>query len=207
MRARGVSSTVAIVAVVVIVLIAVSGFFLLTQGAPKTSPSSGGTASQTAKSGPAPPINVTQAYLTHLDNFANFSMCSYSATCVYSYTVLNDYGNSTRIVWLGQSFGGPRNATGSLAIQQLYQGLTGIIQSMNISLISVKASGDQVNVMMNVSGASEVLGPYHGTINAQATYAYVNGSWVIVNETWNYLALTAPNANNPNPPPVGGGGY
>lgn len=207
MRARGVSSRVAAVAIVVVVLVAVSGFFLLTQSAQKVSPPSGGTAPQSTKSGPAPPINVTKAYLTHLDNFANFTICSYSATCVYSYTVLNDYSNSTRIVWLGQSFGGPRNATGSLAIQQLYQGLTGIIQSMNVSIISIKASGDQVNAVMNVTGASEVLGPYHGTIDAQATYAYVNGSWVIVNETWNYVALTAPNANNPNPPPVGGGGY
>jgi hypothetical protein len=204
MRAKGISSSIAIAAVVVIVLIAGAGYFFLTQGAPKTS--SSGTGPSSTNTGPAPPLNATKAYLAHLDAFANRTTCSFSATCVYSYVALNDYSDQSTVVWENQAFGGPRNTTGLIGIQALYQALGGIIQTMNVSIVSIKASGNQVNVVMNVTGASTVLGPYVGQISAQATYGYANGTWSITKEVWNFLRLTAPNANNPNPPPIQFGG-
>jgi len=191
MRTRGISSTMAIVALIVVVLVAAGGFLFVNQGIPRAPP----TGTTGTNSGPPTVLNATKLYLAHLDAFANRTTCSYSATCVYSYVTLNDYTDQAMVQWQNNAFGGPRNITGMIAIQSLYQALGGIIQTMNISIVSMKSSGNQVTVVMNVAGASGVLGPYKGMISAQANYAYANGSWSISKEVWNFVSLTAPNAN------------
>jgi len=201
MKPKGISSTRVIVAVLIIAALVAASGFLFTRGS-STGQSAPSAKTPTATGAETPPINVTQAYLAHLDAYANRTTCSYSASCVYSLSVLNDYNNQSKVLWRGEvvnifdgpAFGGPRNATGLLAIQTLYQGTIQLTQTMIFNVQSIKATNNQVNVMMTMSGSSGDLGGYSATLSAQATYSYVNGAWSISNELWDYLSITAPSA-------------
>jgi len=180
---RGVSSTAVVGAVVAVVLVAGVAFFLLK---PASSSASGARA-QSATGAPPPGFNVTQAYLAHIDEFANRTACAYSATCVYSFAALNDYTNQSTVSWVGHSRPISVGTFSGLAnIQSLYQTVATVTSTMRLHVLSVGASGDQLNLVMNVTGTSESLGNYAGTVRAQASYAYANGAWSISREVWNY---------------------
>ena len=196
MPTRAISAVVAL-----IVLAAGLAIFLFSPGTPNASPStpssSRGTVASSLANTTGPPINFTQAYLAHLLAYQNRTICTYSKTCVYSYAVLNDYGNQSEVVWQNQALGGPGNFSGLDQIQHRYQAITSIATTMNFTVLSIGASGDQVNAVMNVTGTSGPLGNFYGTIKVQSTYDYANGSWAISKEIWNFVVLKAPNALYP----------
>jgi hypothetical protein len=198
MKPKGISSTRAIAVVLIIVALGAASGFFFTRG----SSTAQSTPSVTTTSAKTPPINFTQAYLAHLDAYANRTTCSYSASCVYSLSALNDYNNQSVVAWRGQavnifngpSFAGPRNATGLTEIQALYQGTIQITQTMTFKIQSIRATNNQVDAMMTMSGSSGDLGEYQATLSAQATYSYANGAWSISKEVWDYVSITAPSA-------------
>jgi hypothetical protein len=195
-RRRGaiaVSSTLVAVIVVVLVLVAGIGYYLFSSGTqltPASTPS--GTPTGTTQT---PAFNVTQAYLAHLAAFGNRTTCTFSATCVYSYAVLNDYNNQSAITWRGgnSSYIVAGTYSGMFKIQSFYQDVTQATATMTFRVTSIKATGDQLRVIMGVNGVGVYLGKYSGTVNASATYTYSGGAWSISKEVWTYTNLNAQN--------------
>ena len=185
MRTRGISSTRIVGVVVVIALVAGLGLYLLVLAGPPST-STGGTGVTSTNSGG--PFNATAAYLGHLQAFANKTICSFSQ-CKYSLVALNDYTDKSTIIWGGDSGGLNGNYTGLQKIQYLYQAMNAVAQVINITTYNLKATGNQVNLEMNVTGVSTAIGQFNGTVKAVVTYASTNGAWSISKENWNYLSF------------------
>ena len=186
-----VSSTRIAAVVVVVVLVAGLAYYAVNSGASQTSH----TTTPVSTSAQAPNINLTQAYLTHLAAFGNRTVCTFSATCVYSYAVLNDYNDQSAVTWRGGNSSYLESGTfsGMTNIQSLYQRVTGATNTMIFKITSIKTTGDQLRVIMGINGVGRTLGKYSGIINASVTYSSSGGAWSISKEVWTYTTLIAQN--------------
>ena len=199
MRASGVSSAKIVAIAVVLLLVVGASLYFLAERTQKTgaeSSTSTATGVSTTSSASVGEINVTKAYQIHLVAFQNRTACGFSEKCVYSLLALNDYGTQSSIVWEGNTGGLSGTYSGIQNIQLLYQTIMAVAQSMKFTTFDARASGDQLSLRMNLTGTSLAIGHFDGTVSADVTYSSFNGGWSISKEVWNFLVFNYQNSGD-----------
>jgi ketosteroid isomerase-like protein len=212
-RAIARMATIGIV-VVIVVIAAVAGVLALSQSgtstpttsstittAPTTTPTTSSVATTTTSSPSTMTTNSqsggtgdTQAVLAQLPNFiAAFNARDASA--------LSNFYTSTAVVnWTGQAQGLQGIYSGKENIAILYGSSIGHTDKLvaNDSSVSATASGPNVTVTftLNLVGHSNVVGNLTAKVTVTQTWVQSGGSWLIQNETWNYLSFTTTNAGS-----------
>ncbi len=182
------SKVVVAVGVVVIVAVAGVGLFFATQ-----KPSTSGTTSTTSPSTSSssiltttntqatPPPGAKQTFDQHLSNIDSRNIP----------VALNDYSDNAVVVWTGNTAGLGGSYSGTGNIRLLFAAALSTAQQMTLTpsnyiVRNNSASQVTVNATLAMSGKSNILGAFNGTIIAQAVFNLSNGAWKISNEAWFY---------------------
>src|SRR2546426_1790641 len=186
---RGISTAVIGAAVVVVIVFLGGAFFFLTQQSSSTSGTSTSvstTASPTTSSSfqGTPPPGARAAFDRHLSEIGTRDIP----------TVLTDYQDNAVVVWTGNTagLGGVYNGVGNIRL--LYSAALSTANQIAFTPTTVKtfnnsATQATVNSTLALTGVSNILGKFNGTITTSIVYTYVNGGWKITQENWDYKAL------------------
>src|SRR2546426_9418500 len=194
---RGISTAVIGAAVVVVIVFLGGAFFFLTQQSSSTSGTSTSvtttsstsvtTTSSTTTSSSfqgTPPPGARAAFDRHLSEIGTRDIP----------TVLTDYQDNAVVVWTGNTagLGGVYNGVGNIRL--LYSAALSTANQIALTPTTVKtfnnsATQATVNSTLALTGVSNILGKFNGTIATSIVYAYVSGGWKITQENWDYKAL------------------
>ncbi len=183
---RGISKVVVAVAGIVLIAVAGIGVFLSTRGpsivgtTSTGSTSSAGSTASTNTQG-APPPGARAAFNQHLLNMDSRNIP----------VVLNDYTDNPVVVWTGNTAGLGGVYTGAGNIRLLLASALSTAQQITLAPTNYIVKNDSasrvtVNATLAMSGNSQILGPFNGTIIAQSVFTLTNGVWKISNEAWYY---------------------
>ena len=191
---KGISTAVMGAAVVVVIVIVGGAFYLLTQqpSTPTGTSTSVTTTSSTTTSSTAtsssvqgtPPPGVRAAFDKHLSEIGTRDIP----------TVLIDYQDNAVVVWTGNTagLGGVYNGVGNIRL--LYSAALSTANQIALAPTTVQtfnnsATQATVNSTLALTGVSNILGKFNGTITTSIVYTYVNGGWKITQENWDYKSL------------------
>src|SRR5437016_7721210 len=193
---KGISTAIVGAAVVVVIVVLGGAFFFLTQqpstSGTSTSPTTTSsarvttTSSTTSSSNPqtTPPPGVRTAFDRHLSEIGTRDIP----------TVLTDYQDNAVVVWTGNTagLGGVYNGVGNIRL--LYSAALSTANQIALTPTTVKTFNNSatqvtVNSTLALTGVSNILGKFNGTIATSIVYAYVSGGWKITQENWDYKAL------------------
>jgi hypothetical protein len=104
--------------------------------------------------------------------------------------LVGEYGSNATIEWKGiPGLSGIYAGNGNIGI--LLRSFVGRFVNLSVSNESqtLGPRGDDwvVNSTFDIHGYSTVVGRFNATIAAQDSYVHAAKSWLIANETWNYL--------------------
>ena len=98
------------------------------------------------------------------------------------------------VVWTGNTagLGGVYNGVGNIRL--LYSAALSTANQIALTPTTVKtfnnsATQATVNSTLALTGVSNILGKFNGTITTSIVYTYVNGGWKITQEDWDYKTL------------------
>src|SRR5437867_5615679 len=194
---KGVSTAVIGAAVLVLIVVLGGAFFILTQqpstpsgnstSVTTTSSTGSTTTSSTTRSSSiqgTPPPGARAAFDRHLSEIGTRDIP----------TVLTDYQDNAVVVWTGNTagLGGVYNGVGNIRL--LYSAALSTANQIALTPTTVKtfnnsATQATVNSTLALTGVSNILGKFNGTITTSIVYTYVNGVWKITQENWDYKAL------------------
>jgi len=190
---RAVSKAVTLVAAVVIVAIIGAAFFLVsTPTGTKTSTTptavisttTSSTTTSSATQPQTPPPGAIEAFIQHLNKVSSRDIPS----------VLADYQDNAVVVWTGNTAGLGGEYDGVSNIRLLYASALSTATTINLipsNLRSINNSATQVTVnsTLTLSGNSNILGKFNGTVVGATVFSYTNGAWKITRENWDYKTL------------------
>ncbi len=179
---RAVSKIVPVVIIIIVAVAVVGVYVVISSGhssPPPPPPPSGGNLAE-----------VRSTFDSHVQSISNRDISS----------VMQQYQTNSLLVWEGynnaQGLGG--TYTGSGNIQLLYDKALGSAQVFNLNILSyhqqnISTSLATVNATLGMSGQSTFLGNISGTVSVQVNYIPSGSSWVISNETWNFITFSVTN--------------
>ncbi len=107
---------------------------------------------------------------------------------------MQDYTENTLVVWTGDTggLGGTYDGVGNVRLLYAAALLTAQTMNLQASGYSQQAkSSTEVNASstMFMSGTSNILGSFNGTISVSVDYVMSDGNWKIAGEHWDYKVL------------------
>ena len=180
-----VSGTVIALAVVVIVIVVGAGaYFALGLG--KSTGSTTPTTSSTQGGPPAGSLNASVgAFIAAFNNR--------DVTAIKTY-----FTPSSAIAWTGVAGGLQGTYTGSDGAGIVYGTSVGHTSTLsatatNLHILTAGSTGT-VGYRLNITGSSNVVGPFNSTADISQVWVYQGGAWTIQTDDWNYLSFVS---NNP----------
>ncbi len=163
-----------VVAVVVVTLVVLGGVFAFTL---YNNAQAAATASQ-----------VHGAFARHLVDF----------TSANTTLLVGDFAPNATLSWVGETRGlggtpGVTTVSSPSLISNFYSRFFTKFPSFSISnvtyAVQVVGGGATVNGTLNLLGGGQNVQSIMGQVATSATYAHVNGEWLISSETWNFVNL------------------
>ncbi len=181
-----VSGTVIALVVVVVVIVAGAGaYFALGLGG-STSTSTRTTSSNTG--GGPPPGSLNASVNAFIAAFNNRDV-----TAIKTY-----FTPSSAIAWTGAAGGLQGTYTGTDGAGIIYGTSVGHTSTLSATPtnLHIQAAGTTgtVGFRFNITGTSNVVGPFNSTADVSQVWVYQGGSWTIQTDDWNYLSFSS---NNP----------
>lgn len=189
---RAISKAAPIIAAIIVIVIAGgAAYFYLQQPAQLTatsSPTNSATTSKTTTTSATTqttltinPAQIRSVFDDHLNKISARDIP----------VLLNDYEPNAVVTWTGNTAGLGGNYSGTGNIRLLYAAALSTAQKITLTPTNYTQSvvaPDRVLVSttLNMSGSSQILGPFNGTIVAKIVFTYDNGAWKIINEAWDY---------------------
>jgi hypothetical protein len=192
MHAEGITVRVAVsgtvIALVVVVVVVVAGagaYFALGLGG-NTSTSTRTTSSNTSVGPPSGSLNAS----------VNAFIAAFNHRDVT--TIKTFFTSSSAIAWTGVAGGLQGTYTGSDGAGIVYGTSVGHTSSLsaNVSRLHVQLAGSTgtVGFRLNITGSSNVVGPFNSTADISQVWVYQGGAWTVQTDDWNYLNFVS---NNP----------
>ncbi len=130
------------------------------------------------------PSGLRASFNQHLLNLENYTSALYS-----------DYADNATVVWTGRTAGLGGTYVGANNLRLLYDAALLSVHNLSLTLTGyteVVNSSSKATVVtgFNISGRSNFLGPFNGSIQASLTYQFERGAWKIVNENWNFVQFS-----------------
>jgi hypothetical protein len=173
--------------VVIVVVAGAGAYFALGMGGGGSTSHTSSTQTTGTSQGPPPgSLNSTvQAFITAFNNRNVASIKTF-------------FSSSSTIAWTGAAGG----------LQGTYQGVdgAGIVYATSVGhTTTVKATVSNLHInlagntgtvgyRLNITGNSNIVGPFNSTADISQLWAYQGGSWTIQTDGWNYLSFSS---NNP----------
>ncbi len=179
---KAVSTVVIAVGIIVIIAVAGIGFYALSQSGGRQSTTSASTTSTSStNTQTGAPSGARQAFEQHLSNVDTRNV----------ELALNDYTDNTVVIWTGHTAGLGGTYSGKGNLRLLFSSALSTANQIMLSpadylVKNNSASQVTVNATLSMSGTSQILGAFNGTIEAQAVFTFSNGAWKITNEAWYY---------------------
>ncbi len=191
LQMRGISTAVVGAAVVAVIVVLGGAFYFFSQqpSTPSGSSTSRTTASSTSTTTSSsvqatPPPGVRAAFDRHLSEIGTRDIP----------TVLTDYQDNAVVVWTGNTagLGGVYNGVGNIRL--LYSAALSTANQIALTPTTVQTFNNSatqvtVNSTLALTGLSNILGKFNGTITTSIVYNYANGGWKITQENWDYKVL------------------
>lgn len=191
MHAEGITVRVAVsgtvIALVVVVVVVVAGagaYFALGLGASTTSTHT--STSNTSGGPPAGSLNASvRAFISAFNNR--------DVTTIKTY-----FTPSSAIAWTGAAGGLQGTYTGADGAGIIYGTSVGHTSALsavtsNLHILNAGTTGT-VGYRLNITGSSNVVGPFNSTADVSQVWVYQGGAWTIQTDDWNYLSFSS---NNP----------
>lgn len=180
-----VSGTVIALVVVVIVIVAGAGaYFALGLGG-KTSSSTNTTTTTTPG---APPGSLNASVKAFIAAFNNRDVT----------TIKTYFTASSAIAWSGAAGGLQGTYQGPDGAGIIYGTSVGHTSSLSSTTskfhITLAGTTGTVGFRLNITGNSNVVGPFNSTADVSQVWVYQGGAWTIQTDDWNYLSFSS---NNP----------
>jgi hypothetical protein len=188
MLMRGVSTSIIALVVVVVIAVAGVGFYVVSQPGgqqqTQTTPTTSTTSTSSTTAQRAPPPGSKQAFDTHLSNIHARDVPA----------ALSDYVGSATVLWTGNTGGLSGIYIGTGNIRLLLASALSTAQQISLApsdyiVKNNSASRVTVNATLDITGQSQYLGRFNGTVEAQSVFTYSNGAWKISNENWYWKSL------------------
>jgi hypothetical protein len=113
-------------------------------------------------------------------------------------TIKTFFTGSSAIAWTGVAGGLQGTYTGSDGAGIVYGTSVGHTSSLtakatNLHILPAGTTGT-VGFRLNITGNSNVVGPFNSTADISQVWVYQGGAWTIQTDDWNYLSFAS---NNP----------
>ncbi len=178
-------TVIALAAVVIVVVVGAGAYFALGLGA-STNTSTHTTSSNTQGGPPPGSLNASvSAFITAFNN--------------RDVTTIKTYFTSTSaIAWTGAAGGLQGTYTGADGAGIIYGTSVGHTSSLSATTsklhIATAETTGTVGFRLNITGTSNVVGPFNSTADISQVWVYLGGIWTIQTDDWNYLSFSS---NNP----------
>jgi len=178
-------TVIALVAVVIVVVVGAGAYFFLGLGG-STSSSTHTTSSNTQVGPPAGSLNASvRAFLAAFNNR--------DVTTIKTY-----FTPSSAIAWTGSAGGLQGTYTGADGAGIVYGTSVGHTTSLTATAtnLHIQPAGTTgtVGFRLNITGSSNIVGPFNSTADISQVWVYQGGTWTLQTDDWNYLSFSS---NNP----------
>jgi hypothetical protein len=185
-RAAVSGTVIALVVVVVVVVAGAGAYFALGLGS-STGPSTTHTSSSNTQGGPsADSLNASVNAFISAFNHRDVT------------TIKTFFTSSSAIAWTGVAGGLQGTYTGTDGAGIVYGTSVGHTSTLsaNVSRLHTQLAGSTgtVGFRLNITGSSNVVGPFNSTADISQVWVYQGGTWTIQTDDWNYLDFVS---NNP----------